>query len=89
MAIAQQAHSRIPPSRALRERVWPGTAFARAFWEMQATSRWQVAAAAYGLSYLFEHSGGDYSILFVIGAGAVIISLAIDLVTALAVRRGR
>ena len=43
------------------------------------------AVAAYGLSYLFEHTGGNYTILFVIGAGAVIVSLAIDLVTALTV----
>ena len=48
------------------------------------------AASAYGLSYLFDRTGGDYAILFVIGAAAVIASLAIDLVTALAAgRRGR
>ena len=62
----------------------------RAAWA-QATTTFAVfqAAAAYGLSYLFEHSGSDYAILFVIGAGAVIISLAIDLVTALTLRRRR
>jgi predicted MFS family arabinose efflux permease len=62
----------------------------RAVWA-QATTTFAVfqAAAAYGLSYLFEHSGGNYTILFVIGAGAVTVSLAIDLVTALTVRRGR
>ena len=47
------------------------------------------AAAAYGLSYLFEHTGGDYTILFVIGAGAVLVSLAIDLITALTIGRER
>jgi MFS family permease len=47
------------------------------------------ATAAYGLSYLFARSGGDYAILFVIGAGAVAASLAIDLVTALMMGRDR
>jgi MFS family permease len=62
----------------------------RAIWA-QATTTFAVfqAAAAYGLSYLFEHTGGNYTILFVIGAGAVVVSLAIDLVTALTVGRGR
>jgi hypothetical protein len=45
------------------------------------------ATAAYGLSYLFERTGGDYAILFVIGAAAVLASLAIDVVTALIARR--
>ncbi len=60
----------------------------RAVWA-QATTTFAVfqAAAAYGLSYLFEHSGGNYTILFVIGAGAVAASLAIDLATKLTVRR--
>ena len=47
------------------------------------------AAGAYGLSYLFERTGGDYAVLFAIGAGAVAISLAMDLVTALTVGRER
>ena len=47
------------------------------------------AAGAYGLSYLFERTGGDYAVLFAIGAGAVVISLAIDLVTALIIGRER
>jgi len=60
----------------------------RAAWA-QATTMFAMfqAAAAYGLSYLFEHTGGDYAILFVIGAAAVLASLAIDLVTALIARR--
>jgi len=61
----------------------------RATWA-QATTTFAVfqAAAAYGLSYLFQHSGGNYALLFMVGAGAVAISLVIDLVTALTVRRG-
>ena len=55
----------------------------RAAWA-QATTVFALfqATAAYGLSYLFARTGGDYAILFVIGAGAVLASLAIDLVTA-------
>ena len=62
----------------------------RAAWA-QATTTFALfqAAGAYGLSYLFEHTGGDYAILFMIGAGAVTVSLAIDLVTALTVGRER
>jgi MFS family permease len=62
----------------------------RAAWA-QATTMFAMfqAAAAYGLSYLCERTGGDYAILFVIGAAAVLASLAIDLVTALIVGRER
>ena len=62
----------------------------RAAWA-QATTTFALfqAAGAYGLSYLFERTGGDYAVLFVIGAGAVTASLAIDLVTALTVGRER
>lgn len=38
------------------------------------------AGAAYGLSYIFARSGGDYDLLFLTGAGAMAAALAIDLV---------
>ena len=62
----------------------------RAAWA-QATTTFALfqAAGAYGLSYLFERSDGDYAILFVTGASAVTASLAIDLVTALTIGRQR
>ena len=62
----------------------------RAAWA-QATTTFALfqAAGAYGLSYLFERTGGDYTVLFVIGAGAVAASLAIDLGTALTIGRER
>ncbi|WP_250477654.1 YbfB/YjiJ family MFS transporter [Caballeronia sp. INML1] len=41
------------------------------------------ALAAYGLSFLFSNSGGNYRLLFGIGAGALAIALAIDLIAAL------
>lgn len=40
------------------------------------------AAAAYGFSYLFSRSGGDYLDMFAIGACAVALALLIDLVVA-------
>jgi predicted MFS family arabinose efflux permease len=40
------------------------------------------AAAAYGLSFVFAHNGGDYRPLFLIGSAAMIAALAIDLATA-------
>lgn len=41
------------------------------------------AVAAYGLSFVFSSSGGNYQILFVIGAGAVVLALVVDLFSAL------
>jgi predicted MFS family arabinose efflux permease len=41
------------------------------------------ALAAYGLSFLFSSSGGDYRLLFMIGAAALAVALAVDLFAAL------
>lgn len=40
------------------------------------------ALAAYGMSFLFANSGGDYRLLFGIGTGALAMALAIDLFAA-------
>jgi predicted MFS family arabinose efflux permease len=37
------------------------------------------AVAAYGLSFLFSRSGGDYRTLFAIGAASLALALAVDL----------
>ncbi len=37
------------------------------------------ALGAYGLSFLFARTGGDYGLLFGLGAGALVLALAIDL----------
>lgn len=37
------------------------------------------AVAAYGLSFLFAHDGGNYTTLFVIGAASLALALAVDL----------
>jgi predicted MFS family arabinose efflux permease len=47
------------------------------------------AAAAYGFSWLFERTDGDYLLLFVLGGVAVTLALALDLVMALTVTRRR
>jgi MFS family permease len=44
------------------------------------------AAAAYGLSFLFAGSGGNYRILFLIGTGAMGLALVIDLVAGVLAR---
>ena len=44
------------------------------------------AVAAYGLSFLFAHDGQDYQLLFVIGAVAMMLALAIDIVAMIAYR---
>jgi predicted MFS family arabinose efflux permease len=42
------------------------------------------AVAAYGMSFVFERSGGDYRMLFIVGACAIVTALALDLVVAVA-----
>jgi MFS family permease len=46
------------------------------------------AAAAYGVSFLFAQTGGAYRPLFGLGAGALVLALAIDLAAKSRVRRG-
>jgi predicted MFS family arabinose efflux permease len=45
------------------------------------------ASAAYGMSYLFAKSGGDYAILFLLASGAFVLALAIDLLAGMTKRR--
>lgn len=42
------------------------------------------AVAAYGLSFVFSQSGGNYAVLFIIGAAALLLALAIDLLATVA-----
>jgi len=55
----------------------------------QQRSAWQTATvgfalfqavAAYGLSFLFSYSGGNYSVLFMIGTSAMVLAFVIDVV---------
>ena len=44
------------------------------------------AAAAYGFSWIYAQTGGDYLVLFGLGGGDLVLALAIDLAVALATR---
>ena len=72
--------------------IWPiGSALAVRFASPTSFRRWLSpvgfaicqALAAYGMSLLFDHTGGDYRILFGVGAGSLLLALAIDLVAGL------
>ncbi len=47
------------------------------------------AAAAYGLTFVFTQTGGDYRLLFIIGAAAFVLTLGIDLVMGVSASRRR
>ncbi|GLR85515.1 YbfB/YjiJ family MFS transporter [Bradyrhizobium iriomotense] len=60
----------------------------RATWSHATTSfALFQAAAAYGFSWLYAQTGGDYLVLFGLGGGAVMLALAIDLGMALTTRK--
>jgi predicted MFS family arabinose efflux permease len=62
----------------------------RAAWSHATTSfALFQATAAYGFSWLFAHTSGDYLPLFAIGGGATLLALAIDLTLAVIVRGSR
>ena len=62
----------------------------RATWSHATTSfALFQAAAAYGFSFLFARTGGDYLPIFAIGGGAVLLALAIDLALAVVQRKDR
>ena len=60
----------------------------KAAWSL-ATAAFAVgqAVAAYGFSFLFERTGGDYAPLFILGSAALGVSLLVDLVVAAIARR--
>ncbi|KWV46494.1 hypothetical protein AS156_01505 [Bradyrhizobium macuxiense] len=78
--VIGRIHELIPHSAASQRTAWA-----------QATTTFALfqAAGAYGLSYLFAQSGGNYALLFVIGAAAVVVALALDLISAAVSTRGR
>ena len=60
----------------------------RATWSHATTSfALFQAAAAYGFSWIYAQTGGDYLVLFALGGGAAVLALAIDLGLALAARK--
>lgn len=60
----------------------------RATWSHATTSfALFQAAAAYGFSWIYAQTGGDYPVLFALGGGAVVLALAIDFGLALITRK--
>ncbi|OKO74534.1 hypothetical protein AC628_22325 [Bradyrhizobium sp. NAS96.2] len=78
--VIGRIHELIPHSAASQRSAWA-----------QATTTFALfqAAGAYGLSWLFAQSGGDYALLFVIGAAGVAAALAIELFSVVALGRKR
>ncbi|NEU97294.1 YbfB/YjiJ family MFS transporter [Bradyrhizobium sp. UFLA 03-164] len=76
--VIGRIHELIPHSAASQRSTWA-----------QATTTFALfqAAGAYGLSYLFAQSGGNYALLFVIGAAGVAIALTIELFSVVALGR--
>ena len=71
----------------IHELVPHGPAQQRAAWRV-ATAAFALcqASAAYALSFVFAESGGNYRLLFAVGAAALVLALAVDLTAALLAR---
>jgi predicted MFS family arabinose efflux permease len=78
--VLGRIHELLPHSNASQRAAWA-----------QATTSFALfqAVGAYGLSYLFQYTASDYTTLFIIGAAAVMASLALDLIAALTIRHER
>lgn len=76
--VLGRIHELLPHHPAQQKAAWSTATVAFALFQ---------AAAAYGHSFVFAHSGGDYRLLFAIGTGAMALALAIDLMTAVVVAR--
>ncbi|UFW47033.1 MULTISPECIES: MFS transporter [Bradyrhizobium] len=72
----------------IHELVPHSTGQQRATWSHATTSfALFQAAAAYGFSWIYAQTGGDYLVLFALGGGAAVLALAIDLGLALTMRK--
>lgn len=65
-----RVHELIPADSAAQRDVWSRTTVAWALFQ---------AGAAYFYSWLFGQTGGDYRLLFALGAGALVFALSVDL----------
>ncbi|WP_293348318.1 YbfB/YjiJ family MFS transporter [Phenylobacterium sp.] len=74
----------------VHELAGPGLAGQKSAWRMATTAFAAAqAAAAYGLAWLLSRSGGDYALLFLVGGGALVLALLIELVGSVAARARR
>jgi predicted MFS family arabinose efflux permease len=69
--VLGRVHELLPHDAVAQQASW--TTATTSFALMQAT-------AAYGLTFVFTQTGGDYQLLFILGAGILITALGIDLV---------
>ncbi len=67
--VLGRVHELVPNDPGGQQAAWSLTTMAFALGQ---------AGAAYGFSFLFEHTGG-YNLLFALGAGALVLALALDL----------
>ena len=75
--VIGRIHELLPHSAADQRTAWANATTTFALFQ---------AAGAYGLSWLFADSGGDYALLFLIGAAGVAVALAIELFSVVGLR---
>ena len=68
--VLGRVHELVPNDPGGQQAAWSVTTMAFALGQ---------AGAAYGFSFLFEHTGG-YGLLFALGAGLLVLALVLDLV---------
>jgi predicted MFS family arabinose efflux permease len=76
--VLGRIHELLPHHPAQQKAAWSVATIAFALFQ---------AAAAYVQSFIFAQTGGDYQVLFLIGAAAIVLALAIDLISAVTIAR--
>ena len=76
--VLGRIHELVPHSTAQQHATWSHATTSFALFQ---------AAAAYGFSWIYAQTGGDYLVLFGLGGGAAVLALAIDLGLALTTRK--
>lgn len=76
--VLGRIHELVPHSAEQQRRTWSHATTSFALFQ---------AAAAYGFSWIYAQTGGDYLVLFALGGGAVVLALAIDFALPLTTRK--
>lgn len=76
--VLGRIHEMVPHSAEQQRRTWSHATTSFALFQ---------AAAAYGFSWIYAQTGGDYLVLFALGGGAVVLALAIDFALPLTTRK--
>jgi predicted MFS family arabinose efflux permease len=77
--VLGRIHELVPHAAELQRKAWSDATTSFALFQ---------AAAAYGFSWIYAQTGGDYLVLFGLGGGALGVALGIDLALTLATREG-